>query len=149
MKYVKGDLIKKALEGDYDVIIHGCNCFNAMGAGIALQIANQIPVACAVDRTTTRDDKSKLGDISIAQHGELTVINAYTQFGFRRQKRPCDYNAIRSAFKKVKNILGGKSLKFGIPKIGAGLAGGDWSIIVDIIDEVMSDENIETVIYNG
>jgi len=149
MRYVNGDLIKKALAGDYDVIVHGCNCFNTMGAGIALQIANQIPIAYTVDKSTKSGDKSKLGDISIAQDGELTIINGYTQFGFRRGERACDYHAIRSVFKKIKKLLGGKSLKFGIPKIGAGLAGGDWSIIVDIIDGVMGDENIETVIYSG
>ena len=36
MNIVKGDLIKSAKEGQFDVIIHGCNCFNTMGAGIAL-----------------------------------------------------------------------------------------------------------------
>lgn len=27
MKIIKGDLIKLALDGKFDVIIHGCNCF--------------------------------------------------------------------------------------------------------------------------
>ena len=38
MKIIKGDLIKLALQGEFDVIVHGCNCFCTMGAGIAKSI---------------------------------------------------------------------------------------------------------------
>lgn len=33
MKYIIGDLLKLADDGQFDVIVHGCNCFNTMGAG--------------------------------------------------------------------------------------------------------------------
>lgn len=36
---IKGDLIKLALQGKFDVIAHGCNSFCSMGAGIAPQMA--------------------------------------------------------------------------------------------------------------
>ena len=41
MKYqeIKGDIIKEALSGKYDVVGHGCNCFCVMGAGLAPQMA--------------------------------------------------------------------------------------------------------------
>ena len=39
MKEVEGDLIKLALEGKFDVIAHGCNCFCLQGAGIAKQMS--------------------------------------------------------------------------------------------------------------
>jgi len=38
MKIVNGDLIKMALAGEFDVIVHGSNCFCNFGAGIAKQI---------------------------------------------------------------------------------------------------------------
>lgn len=34
----QGDLIERAENGDFDVIIQGCNCFHTMGAGIAKSI---------------------------------------------------------------------------------------------------------------
>jgi O-acetyl-ADP-ribose deacetylase (regulator of RNase III) len=40
MKFVKGDIIDIAKRGKFDVIIHGCNCFNTMGACIAKTIKN-------------------------------------------------------------------------------------------------------------
>ena len=42
---IKGDLIKLAIKGDFDVIIHGCNCFCTMGAGIAKSIKTAFPEA--------------------------------------------------------------------------------------------------------
>ena len=35
---INGDLIKLALEGKFDVIAQGCNCFCTMSAGIAPQM---------------------------------------------------------------------------------------------------------------
>ena len=65
MKIIKGDLLKLALEGKFDVITHGCNCFNTMGAGIARQIAIEFPEAAIADNYTKRGDKSKLGTIGV------------------------------------------------------------------------------------
>ena len=41
LNYVVGDLVKDA--DNYDVIGHGCNCFCAMGAGIALGVKRKFP----------------------------------------------------------------------------------------------------------
>ena len=31
MFVVHGDLFKLAEQGEFDIIVHGCNCFNTMG----------------------------------------------------------------------------------------------------------------------
>ena len=41
MKVLKGDLLQLALEGVFDVIVHGANCQCSMGAGIAKAIRAQ------------------------------------------------------------------------------------------------------------
>ena len=38
---IKGDLIELAKAGEFDVIAHGCNCFNAQKSGIARQMAEE------------------------------------------------------------------------------------------------------------
>ena len=40
MNIVKGNLVTLALAGEFDVIIHGCNCFNTMGSGVAKDIGD-------------------------------------------------------------------------------------------------------------
>jgi len=149
MKTVAGDLITLALERQFDVIVHGCNCFCSMGAGIARTIQDEFPEAYAADLRTTKGDRNKLGTFSqatVMRDGhELTIVNGYTQFQFHGESVLTDYEAIRSVFAKIKDQFSGK--RIGYPKIGAGLGGGDWTVIGRIIDEELADEDHTLVIY--
>ena len=148
MKEVRGNLITMAQNGDFDIIVHGCNCFHTMGGGIALQICKTWPQVYGVDCTTIYGDRKKLGTISSIDisndNSLLTVVNAYTQFRFGRGKQ-VSYEAIRDCFRKIKKSYHDR--KIGIPMIGAGLAGGDWDIISDIIEKEMTGEDITLVLY--
>ncbi|TQV88082.1 phosphatase [Aliikangiella coralliicola] len=141
MKIIKGDLIMLAEEGKFDVIIHGCNCLCNMGSGIARTIKDKYPEVYVADCETKKGDKEKLGKYSfVAVNGDnqFTVINAYTQYAYSRDKVDVDYDAVRSVFKLIKRDFSG--LRIGCPLIGAGLAGGDWNIIASIIDEELAGE---------
>ncbi len=148
MKIVEGDLLAKARNGDFDVIIHGCNCFCNFGAGIALQIMQQFPEAYEMDKTTEYADKKKIGTYSfvrIVRNGKMFhIVNAYTQYEYGIDKIRCNYNAIDSVFRKISDVYNGK--RIGYPKIGAGLAGGDWNIISEIIERNLIDQDHTLVI---
>jgi O-acetyl-ADP-ribose deacetylase (regulator of RNase III) len=143
MQKIKGDLIQLALEGEFDVIIHGCNCFCTMGAGIAKQIKSTFPEAYQADLQTEKGNQSKLGDISWTKvetsKGELIIVNGYTQFHWKGNGRKVDYDAVRAVFQKVKQQFSGFRIAY--PAIGAGLAGGDWAIISAIIAEELNSED--------
>ncbi len=142
MLIVQGDLLQLALDGTFNVILHGCNCQCQMGKGIALAIRTQFPEAYAADLATVKGDAKKLGTLSVAaiSRGGLNfhVVNAYTQYHWRGTGMKADYAAIRNAMRAVKVQFAGS--RIGYPKIGAGLAGGDWKIIADIIDEELYGE---------
>jgi len=144
MKIIEGDLIQLGKAGHFDVIIHGCNCQRVMGSGIALQVRNELPEAWEADQMTRQGDYNKLGNYTVAAHKGLIVVNAYTQFtpGTGVQ---IDYDAVRSVFKLIAKNFPAK--KIGYPKIGAGLAGGDWEIISEIIDEELEGEDHTLVIF--
>lgn len=147
MKIIKGDLIVLALNGHFDVIIHGCNCFNNMGKGIAKTIKYIFPEAYEVDQNTQKGEYSKLGDytsaISRQTKDMLYVVNAYTQFNYSSrysdQAVMVDYAAIQKVMSKIKEDFSGK--RIGYPKIGAGLGGGDWDIISNIINKELEGED--------
>ena len=149
MNKIKGDLIKLAIEGEFDLIIHGCNCFCTMGAGIAKTIKQTFPEAYKADLATEKGSKSKLGTISWAKsstkNGELIVVNGYTQFNWRGSGRKADYEAIREVFKTVKEEFSG--LRIAYPAIGAGLARGNWQVISEIIEEELKGEDHTFVEY--
>ena len=143
MKVVTGDLLALALNGKFDVIVHGCNCQCQMGKGIALTIKQRFFEAYEADLKTSKGDRSKLGTISVARivrpESAFTVVNAYTQFHWRGEGVLADYDALRSAFKEIKRQFAGQ--RIGYPKIGAGLAKGDWTTIAQIIDEELAGED--------
>lgn len=149
MKTVSGDLIQLAMGGDFDLIVHGCNCFCTMGAGIAKGIRTAFPAAFDADRATSRGDRAKLGSCTFAEvdlNGTpLAVVNAYTQFDYRGSGPKVDYDAIRSCFRWIRQQHSGK--RVGLPKIGAGLAGGDWERIAAILGEELAGEDVTVVEY--
>lgn len=148
---VKGDLVKLALEGQFDVIVHGCNCFHTMGAGIAKTIARIFPEAFEADRQTPYGDKTKLGTISTAtiqrENCRFIVVNAYTQFQWKGHGRKVDYDAIESCFRNVAARFPSK--KIGYPLIGAGLAGGNWTAIEPLIDTALTGQDHTLVVFEG
>lgn len=147
---VNGDLIQKAKNGHFDVIIHGCNCQKNMGAGLAKQIKRHFPLAEKADLEYL---DPRMGDYSLAydKRYNLFIINAYTQFwygppyGINEDKRQIyefdrqgkRYGAIKRVLKKINDKFAGK--RIGLPLIGAGLAGGNWEIIRSIIQEELND----------
>ncbi len=72
-------------------------------------------------------------------------MNAYTQYDYRGKGRKVDYDAVKNCMKWVKANCSGQ--RIGLPKIGAGLAGGDWDTIAQIIDEELADEDVTLVEY--
>ena len=143
VRVVEGDLLRLALQGEFDVIVHGCNCQCTMGAGIAKGVKSLFPEAYEADLRTSKGAREKLGSISFAtvrRDGiEITVVNAYTQFHWRGKGVLADYDAIRAAMRLVKAQFSGK--RIGYPLIGAGLAKGDWNVIQSIIREELDGED--------
>lgn len=138
---IKGDLIKAFKDGEYDALVHGCNCFCNFGAGLAVAVAKNFPSSFKADQATTYGDKTKLGTYSFAETKYGTVINAYTQFSYGSGKRNADYVAIKSVFEKINEDFKGKVIC--IPKIGCGLAKGDWKVVKKIINQATPDVEID------
>jgi len=149
MQIIEGDLIDLTLKGNFDIVIHGCNCFNTMGKGIAKQIKEKFPEAYQSDLKTLKGDRNKLGNYSFYSYDNFYIINAYTQYFYHGVEVLVEYKALESVFKKLKKDFGNKKLRFAYPKIGCGLAGGNWEIVSKIIDKELQGENHTLVLYNG
>ena len=129
-------------ENDYNIIVHGCNAHGVMGSGVALEVKNKWPKAYEEYYLYIRDFKGPkqelLGKIIpyVVDGEDLLIANAITQLDYGRGgTRYVSYNAINTAFESIAKIASGfKSVGIHYPLIGAGLGGGDWAIISDIID---------------
>lgn len=146
-KEVYGNLLDMFDERKFSVILHGCNAFHCMGGGIARQIAARYPMALLADKRTGYGDEKKMGTFSMADvtANNGTIVNMYTQYRHGTEKMQVDYDAVRSALRLVRLAFHGR--KIGMPTVGAGLAGGDWAVIANIIDEELGDEDVTVVIF--
>lgn len=142
MKYAKGNLVKDIAQ--FDVVLHSCNCFHTMGAGVARQLREAYPEVYLADYHSTKyADRGKMGTYSKADIGGTVVLNCYAQYDYDATKKPFDYDAFRKVLVNVKREYSGK--KIGMPMIGAGLAGGDWKEISKIIREELDGEDVTVV----
>jgi len=149
MRYEVKNLIDAAKDGDVNVIAHQANCFCAMKSGIAPQIVKAFPETKIADDQTVTGDSMKLGTISLAQHllpsmEYLTIFNLYGQFSMGTDKIHTNYDAITKALYEMRGWLTHYD-RLGLPKIGCGLAGGNWAIVSEIIEDVLDD--VDVTIY--
>lgn len=140
--------------GEVHAIAHGCNCQNTMKSGIAPLIAKAFPAAWEADQATVKGDRSKLGSLSFAEQSGVRIFNLYSQYTFtgRKQgKMDLDYWALKASLDRMANSLRANcqgegilpsKYRVGLPKIGAGLAGGDWAIISRIIERCLCDFDV-------
>lgn len=154
LKRVEGDIIKMTENGDFDCIIHGCNCKNVMGAGLAKRLKDRWPGVYAADVEATKQWKkpiAKLGNFSTYVNLDATypfmVINAYTQIDYGRGRDNFEYEAFHIILRKIESLDPNSLIKFGFPMIGMGLAGGDPDRIIPMIEDFATRHNTTLVEY--
>ncbi len=148
MKLIKGDILKDTDQNKITIILHGCNCFHTMGAGIAKYLRDRFPMVYKADCDTIYGDIHKLGTISYEDVGnDIWVVNCYTQFSFGKG-RDVNYEAVYKTLHKVRTIIDNyeKETNFKIevrsPQIGCGLAGGEWSIVEKMFEHLLPQAKI-------
>jgi O-acetyl-ADP-ribose deacetylase (regulator of RNase III) len=153
---VKGNLIDMALEGQFNVIVHGCNCFNTMGSGIAKEVRDRLPHAWQADQETIPGSIEKLGTFTRAVIPSLNeffvVVNAYTQFNYNKfgeKKDHFNYTAFALILEKFSYLFQGQSVAF--PMIGMGRAGGNSILIMNMLNGFAGrmEKDVTIVEFNG
>ena len=149
--YKKGDL----LECEEKIIVHGCNAKGVMGAGVAKEIKRKYPFAFNLYRWHYENEGLKLGQVIIAKcKGDKLIMNAIIQTNYGREnKKYVSYNAIERCMSFINNEIKNNKKTYekvwgsaiAMPKIGAGLAGGNWSIIEEIIEKELTE--VQSVVY--
>ena len=148
MKIIKDNIISLAEEGRFDVIIHGCNCFNNMNEGLAREFKAHFPEVYLADQKTGCGDRSKLGDFSYAtitrMGHEFVIVNAYTQYEYLGSGN-VDYAALQNVLDKISAHYRGQRIASSL--IGTGRGGGDRALIEKIFAKHTSQMDF-TLVYN-
>ncbi len=143
--YKKGNLIN-ATES---IIAHGCNNCGVMGSGVARQIRNIFPDSYHHYKLYYKTSLLNLGTVIYCHEGSKIILHCITQNGFGKDgKKYVSYDAIKKCMRQINfdhNFNGRPVKALALPKIGAGLGGGDWNIISKIIEEELI--TIQPVVY--
>lgn len=147
---IEDNLITLAQAGEFEVISHGCNCFCRQKRGIAPLMAEAFGTHLfPLEAKVHEGDHNKLGQIDYRQVGRLIVINSYTQYHWHDpgvDGIPLDYLSFALCLRKINHKFKGKHV--GLPRIGCGLAGGDWTIVKTLIQNELKDCKVTVVIKN-
>jgi O-acetyl-ADP-ribose deacetylase (regulator of RNase III) len=153
IRYQKGDLLSVTS----GIIAHGCNCQGVMGSGVAFQIKKKWPEVYKQYKLECDSftDQQLLGSKgrAVKVDDDLYVVNLYTQLVFGADGRKyVSYDAIDKSFKYFlhENAIGNfgnKKHQINIPLIGAGLGGGNWTVIESIIKSRAKEFSTEVIVW--
>lgn len=137
MKTIVGDITTI----DRGVIVHQTNCMGIMGGGLAAQIRQKWPhvnEAYVHHCHIARNERWKLlGTVQfIPVSPYLTVANAFGQLDTSSHAAHCatDYLALGECLRTIRKVYDGKLLEVYFPyKIGCGLGGGDWDVVLQLL----------------
>jgi len=141
MKIIQGNIF----DGQWDGLVHCCNIYHIMGAGIAKQVKKLYPEAFDADAPSIAWGKKKLGSFTHHTYPETgkTIFNLYAQEGVGNNgyslNRNLKYDLLHDGmFNICESIIETQPYTLAMPMLGAGLAGGDWNIIEKILESVES-----------
>ena len=152
INYLNGDATSPVGSGNM-IIVHICNDIGGWGKGFVLAISNKwkAPESKYRDWYSSGDD-FKLGSVQFVKvENNLWIANLIGQHKIWRGKDgspPIRYEAVRDGMKKVMEKAKALNASIHMPRIGCGLAGGEWELIEPIlIDELVSNE-LDVFVYD-
>lgn len=139
IEYRYGDL----LTTDSSYIGHCVNAQGKMRSGVAKVIREKYPKAYEDYMSVYVEKGLKLGTVIASVNNPHTILHIVGQRYYGNDGRLyLDYQALRRAVDILdRNVTGTVSF----PLIGCGLAGGDWKLVSEIIEE--GSTNFQPIVY--
>ena len=145
----KGNLLTAFKNKEVASIAHCINSYNKWGSGIALQLKSAYPNAHKMDCTTgICGDRRKLGKFLISEETDGILFSIHGQHNYGAGTVQVDYGALAEGLEGVRDYMVSNDVpSIGLPRIGAGLAGGDWTRIFEIIEKTFANTIIDVTVF--
>jgi O-acetyl-ADP-ribose deacetylase (regulator of RNase III) len=128
---------------------HGCNCQKRMASGVAAAVRQNYFEMVQADLDNDLTPEQRLGTYQGVRLSNGKVgFNIYSQFMYGRDRRHVDYDALETGVRAVCHELNQHGQRtLALPKIGCGLAGGDWLVVKEILEKISNETGIDITIY--
>lgn len=156
LTHVMGDATRPEGEGPR-LLVHICNDIGAWGRGFVVALSKAYPQPEREFKrwaTGQTEQAYALGEVQFVEvTPTLTVANLVGQHDIARKNTPTDeppvrYEAIRTGLGRVREEARRLGASVHMPRIGAGVAGGDWAVIELIIREELTDHGLNVTVYS-
>jgi O-acetyl-ADP-ribose deacetylase (regulator of RNase III) len=151
--YRQGDATAPGGDGP-TVIVHVCNDAGKWGKGFVRAVSRRWSEPERTYRAAfAKPPFPQLGDVQfVPVTHAITVANLIGQHGVRNARGkappPVRYPAIREGLQKVATFAREHEAAVAMPRIGCGLAGGDWKEIEPVIEETLGTQGIPVSVYD-
>lgn len=155
--YIIGDAtLPIETEAENRLIVHCCNTLGAWGAGFVVPLGRRYPKAKEGYKKFIEENKGKsiLGEVNEVKVADNIYVENLMGQSFLYKKAngeiPCNYIAIETGFLKIMENWSNKgNYSIHMPRIGCGLAGGDWKTIENIIQRTfVGIANVDAYVYD-
>lgn len=152
IEYKKGDATNIK---NNQMLVHICNNIGKWGAGFVVALSKKSNKPERQFKLNYKDKfDSKLGDnqlVILSNINNRFVMNMIAQQGIRRRpdgSPPIDYPALEKCLEDVAWFANYNKLDVIMPRIGTGLAGGDWKSIEEIINRTLIEKGVKVIVYD-
>ncbi|MFF2129704.1 macro domain-containing protein [Streptomyces olivochromogenes] len=151
--YVRGDATAPSVKG-VKLIAHVCNDIGGWGKGFVLALSRRWPEPEAAYRAWHRDRAHNdfgLGATQFVQVEKyLWVANLIGQRGIRTGSKgvPVRYEAIDTGLAHLATRAAELGASVHMPRIGCGLAGGNWSRVEPLIMRRLVERGVAVTVYD-
>lgn len=161
--YIIGDAtLPIETEAENRLIVHCCNTLGAWGAGFVVPLGKRYPLAKEGYKKFIAENGGILGEVNEVPVGKHLFVENLMGQSFLHKKPngeiPCNYAAIETGFLNIirkwlsyYEVFHNEKQNFSIhmPRIGCGLAGGDWQTIENIIQRTFIDiADVDVYVYD-
>jgi O-acetyl-ADP-ribose deacetylase (regulator of RNase III) len=149
LSYVRGNVLEPRSKPAH--ILHVVNDAGLWGKGFVVALSNKWRTPEQVYRNAAVLELGKCLAIEVEE--DVTVVNMIAQRGIyspghrAHQNNPLVYDALHRCLKQAASSAKEDGATLHMPKIGAGLARGDWSIISSIIESVSKEYQVNSYVY--
>lgn len=145
--HIIGDASKPVGDGD-KYVVHVTNDLGGWGAGFTTSIDENLG---STPREEYRASQHVFGEVlfSPTSRKYVQVVSMCCQHGYKSIANPVplDYLKLGIALGYVYGLASAQSIQIHMPRIGSGLAGGDWNTIYDRIEKFSIGYDVDTYIY--
>jgi len=145
--YVEGDATQPIGDGT-KIICHICNNIGGWGAGFVVALSRRWDEPETAYRSLDEYPQGMVQYVEVED--DIWVANMIAQQGVRSRMnpKPVNYNSVKEALTDVASEAIIMDASVHMPRIGCGLAGGNWGQIERIIQNTLVTAGIQVYVYD-